>query len=140
REKTYLLEHLGTKALGLVNDESRDHAGRPTFAQQKFETLEKQGLRPTHLRAKLELESEQADEVVSTKGGVVEIQASDVATSLGFERRSNQCRFAGSGLANKHGQRFFSEKPVLQDAQRFALSACEKQVLRIGRELKGELG
>ena len=88
REKTYLLEHLDAEALGLVYHERRDLPAFPPLAKNTFQTLEEKRLGPAQLRAKLELEGKQPDEIVCAKSGIIQVDASDVAAPLGFEGRA----------------------------------------------------
>src|SRR5262245_61948476 len=139
REQSYLLEQLDTKALGLVYHERRCLPASLPFAKETLEKLEEKRLGPACLRAEIELEGKQPNKLVSVKSGIIEVNAPDVATPLGFEGRPYECCLANPGLTNQHGKRFCRKEAVLQDAKCLTLPGREEQIFGVCRQLERAL-
>ena len=79
----------------LVNALEEDYRSAP-ITEQDFKSLEKEWLGATRLWPETKLEGEEPDEVVSAERGIVQVNASDMSTPLGFKGRSYEGRFSGS--------------------------------------------
>ncbi len=104
-EQPDLFEKTHAQTLRLIHNERGDLTPLAALAEHRAEALQEHRFRDRRLRSKIEFDRERPDEVLGTENGIVDVDAAHVAASVGIERRLNQRRFAGAGLAQQERER-----------------------------------
>jgi hypothetical protein len=126
-QEPQFLEQLDAQTLGFVNDKGGNRTGRTLLAEQRFELVEEEGLGFRRLRLETKSHRQQPDEVLRRQGRVAQVNRLDVPAWFRLERRTYERGFPRPGFANEHRNGFGRREPVLQVAERLAVTRRQKE-------------
>ena len=82
---------------------------------------------------------ERPNEIGSRQCRVTQVDASDMATTLGFQRGAQEGCLARAGFTQQQGERLGRRQAVLNIAERFEVPRRQEEKLRVRRELERKL-